>query len=351
MSINAMDDDSKRPVDTVLPGVWWRSAKNRYTLEIGWMLDKSMDLWEKLRSGLKFVFGGGLIEFVQVLYALRFRSVPVTIYDARAKEKEEGLSKADFFEKYGFVILDSKSAMTADDWKASNRDQESLVQEFYSKDQDGGAKYNKRMESFRNADTPVKEIYAEEAKKLIQSIIPRATKIMPPAKGILRTALPETGAYNRPAKVVHNDYGLNFDEIVNRNPFFDFDKQKKIYDETNAKEYMLINLWRPIKPMSTKLRSFPLCFLDSSTLSEDDFVMIDQGSLGLTTSLKFSPNHKFYYYPDMTVDEVVVFKQFHRVRAEDSARMPVFHTAFPDPAADKNTESRHSFEYRVGLMI
>ena len=53
----------------------------------------------------------------------------------------------------------------------------------------------------------------------------------------------------------------------------------------------------------------------------------------------------------MTIDEVIVFKQFHRIRNENSARMPVFHTAFADPAADENTEGRISFEYRVGLLL
>jgi len=113
---------------------------------------------------------------------------------------------------------------------------------------------------------------------------------------------------------------------------------------------MLINLWRPIKPMNQPLRSLPLCFLDSSTLSENDFVSIDSMSLGISTGLKENPNHRFYYYPDMTVDEVVVFKQFHTFRNETVARMPVFHTAFPDPAADETTQGRVSFEYRVGLL-
>merc|ERR1712241_28391 len=114
---------------------------------------------------------------------------------------------------------------------------------------------------------------------------------------------------------------------------------------------MLVNFWRPIKPMSTPCRSLPLCFLDSTTLSEDDFVSLDGGSGGVSTSLKQNPKHKFYYYPDMTVDEVVAFKQFHQVRNESIARMPVFHTAFADPAADKTTEGRVSFEYRVSILL
>jgi len=308
-----------------------------------------MGFWKRFVSALEFFFLGGLIDTLVFTYAYKFRSVPITVYDARAKEAEEGLSKAEFFEKYGFVILNATSSMTAEDWERSDRDQSALIKEYNSRSNDGGAAYSKRMDAFRNADTPVKNIYAEETKELVKSIIPRAKEIMPPAKGIRR--LVGGGLLNSPAKLVHNDYGLVFDEIVERNPFFDFDKQRTIYEETQSDEYMLINLWRPIKPMKSPLRSFPLCFLDSSTLSKEDFVTVDNKSLGLAVTLKNNPDHRFYYYPDMTVDEVVVFKQFHRIRNETSSRMPVFHTAFPDPAADENTEDRVSFEYRVGLLV
>jgi len=305
--------------------------------------------WRKrIAAAFKFLFLGGLWDTIVSTYALLMRRIPVTIYDARAKEAEEGLSKAEFFDKYGFVLLNSKSAMTAEDWVASERDVKGELKDINKISVDGGAAHRMRMDEFRNEDTPVKRIYAEEAKDMLKSILPRAKTIMPPAKGIRRDL--SGGLLNGPAKQVHNDYGLVFDEVVERNPFFDFDKQRAIYEESKADEYMLVNFWRPIKPMSTPLRSMPLCFLDSSTLGEDDFVTVDNASLGLATSLKDNPGHKFYYYPDMTVDEVVVFKQFHQFRNETKARMPVFHTAFPDPAADKDTEGRVSFEYRVGLM-
>merc|ERR1712113_1229337 len=146
------------------------------------------------------------------------------------------------------------------------------------------------MNEFRNGDTPAKRIYTKEAEELIRSILPRATTVMPPARGIRRyiTRNPNKA----PARQVHNDYGLNFDDVVDRNPFFDFESQKAKYEETNSNEYMLVNLWRPIKPMSTPLRSQPLCFLDASTLSKDDFVSIDSLSLGVVTALKENPNHK-----------------------------------------------------------
>jgi len=54
--------------------------------------------------------------------------------------------------------------------------------------------------------------------------------------------------------------------------------------------------------------------------------------------LKQNPNRKFYYYPDMTVEKVVLYKQFHRFRNETIIRMLVLRTAFPDPAVDKSSQ-------------
>lgn len=340
---------SKRDVNARLPGTFWGGAKSTYVLDFDWMVSSQLGFRKRVMAAFRFFFMGGLLEFVKSFYALYFRSTPVTIHDARMKEAEEGLSKSDFFDKYGFVILDAPSAMTAEGWKESDRD---LGKQFFAaynnRTVDGGASYGKVMDDFRNGDTAVKKVYAPEAADLIRSIVPRAKVILPPARGIRRYLTKNPN--KAPAKQVHNDYGLDFEDVVSRNPFFDFDEQRALYEETEADEYMLVNLWRPVKPMAEPCRSFPLCFLDSSTLSEDDFVTIDSKSLGVATGLKENSAHRFYYYPDQTVDEVVVFKQFHQFRNESIARMPTFHTAFADPAADKSTEGRVSFEYRVGLL-
>merc|ERR1712194_127770 len=293
--------------------------------------------------------GTGLTSLFKSIYVFYIREIPATIYDARKLEQESTLSKSDFFDKYGFVLVDHKSAMTTEGWLESDRNLNELVGAFANNNK---TRYEEIMDDFRNGNTPVKQIYAKEVKELITKVVvPRATEVMPPARGIRRyiTSNPNKG----PAKQIHNDYGLDFDSVVEHNPAFDFEKQKQKYEDTQSGEYMLINLWRPIKPMdeTKKLRSFPLCFLDPNTLSdEDDFVTVDSKSLGVITGLKDNPNHTFYYYPDMTVDEVVVFKQFHVVRDEGKARMPVFHTAFTDPRANEDTEGRVSFEYRVGLI-
>jgi len=349
-SINVFDSTAKieqsRNVQTKIPGVFWRDSKTKYVMDIDWVFT-GKSILQRVKDSIKFFLSGGFFLFVESSYALYGRSVPATIYDARAKEKEEGLSKKEFFDKYGFVLLSHKTAMDADGWSESDRDIGKLLSSFNSND----GEYEKIMDDFRNGDTAVKSIYANEVVDLIRSIVPDVKTVMPPARGIRRYI---TNNLNKaPAKQVHNDYGLNFDEVVDRNPFFDFQSQRKKFEETDSDEYMLVNLWRPIRPMSDEpLRSFPLCFLDSSTISSDDFVSIDYNSFGVVTGLKQNPEqHKFYYYPDMTVDEVVIFKQFHKARNETLARMPTFHTAFADPTADENTEGRVSFEYRVGLLI
>ena len=45
--------------------------------------------------------------------------VEVVVSDARKKEAEEGLSKRQFFEKYGFVLMKHQTKMTNEDWLAN----------------------------------------------------------------------------------------------------------------------------------------------------------------------------------------------------------------------------------------
>ena len=68
--------------------------------------------------------------------------------------------------------------------------------------------------------------------------------------------------------------------------------------------------------------------------------------------LKQNPDHKWFYYPDMTNDETIAFIQF-----ENSKEVPytevqsVFHTAFTDPATPADAEKRKSCEFRVELHL
>ena len=188
---------------------------------------------------------------------------------------------------------------------------------------------------------------------LIRSLFPQTKEVMAPAEGTQRTV---SSNNSKPVKTLHTDYGAGygFDGLINNVKYIDFHSHQEKYQETGADEFMLVNFWRPIT-MSQNLRSNPLCFVDSSTVSIEDQVTVEfvkeNKTVGNIYTLKENPRHEFYFYPDMTNDEVVVFKQFHQVRNESTTRMPTFHTAFVDPAADEKTEGRTSFEYRVTILF
>ena len=108
--------------------------------------------------------------------------------------------------------------------------------------------------------------------------------------------------------------------------------------------------------MQDPVLSRPLCFCDPQTTRAEDFVSVQmdgqipggQRFLGI----KYHPRQTWYYYPEMTTDEVLVFKQCHFEKGQEThGRMPVCHTSFVHPDTARRTEPRCSFEYRVSYLI
>lgn len=67
--------------------------------------------------------------------------------------------------------------------------------------------------------------------------------------------------------------------------------------------------------MKEPIRHRPLTVLDSQTVKREDTLRTNL--FGVTkpgpariTMLKYNPDHRFYYYPLMQPDEVLVFKQY-----------------------------------------
>ena len=128
----------------------------------------------------------------------------------------------------------------------------------------------------------------------------------------------------------------------------------RVFIELTRRRYWVLNLWRPILPMQKPVQTSPLAFIDPATMEYSEFVKLDQtgqfpdGQRYLL--VKQSPKHKWYYYPNMTTDEVLLWRQWHVARGEELSRMPVPHSAFQEPGAPKKCEARCSFEHRVGVL-
>ena len=115
--------------------------------------------------------------------------------------------------------------------------------------------------------------------------------------------------------------------------------------------WALYNMWRPVSPPP---QDFPLAVCDARTVSRADEVTVtavtEERSGEIvhdTTGYLHSGAHRWHYYPDMTRDEVIVFKA-HDSDSSRSGRVP--HTAFTDPTCPAGVATRASVEMR-GLAL
>ena len=171
---------------------------------------------------------------------------------------------------------------------------------------------------------------------------------------------------------VHQDYGLTFQDYITGVSAYDpsgyaIKSIQEKYDRDEVKGIMVINVWRPIGgyvaeiPMMYK----PLAVCDPATVKVEDTVhtgydaQLFGGAKGKTTdqmSLKSNAAHDWYYYPRMTDNEVLVFKQIEVWKNDPKERkeMPVrgcFHTALDDPNTPEGTAPRCSTECRVLVYL
>lgn len=113
-------------------------------------------------------------------------------------------------------------------------------------------------------------------------------------------------------------------------------------DALAAGRFAFINVWRSIDDAHPVSRS-PLAVCDENSIAEADkfkYELRFPDRTGENYSLKFSEAHEWFYYPQMTMDECLVFKVFDS--AEDGEPRFVFHSAFDDPATSRRRRASRS---------
>ena len=107
----------------------------------------------------------------------------------------------------------------------------------------------------------------------------------------------------------------------------------------------VINLWRPIRG---PLRDAPLAMCDGRTVAPGDLVASDlvyPNRSGETYSVKYNPDHRWFYFPEMTVDEALLLKCYDSETDGRTRFGP--HTAFVDPTTPPDALPRESIELRT----
>lgn len=125
----------------------------------------------------------------------------------------------------------------------------------------------------------------------------------------------------------------------------------------NVAGFMLIGFWRTTE-MSGPLRHMPLALCDPNSLDRSDLIpnsianIAPRGQRTEHLALRFNPKQRWYYYPEMTTDEVLAFKLCEYLKDDpDAPPQNVFHSAFQDPDAPSDCERRQSCEHRASVMI
>lgn len=259
-----------------------------------------------------------------------FRTVekakPMKIHNARLLEKSEGLSKQAFFQKHGFVLLRHGTKMTEEDWTTKWVDCD------MSQSIEGCGKYTKEVE------------------KLVPLICPEAkdAKML----GNHRRG-PDAQTFAFYIHGIHQDYGITADDFARSGAEPGW---KDRFDCLDTKGFMVIDFWRPVKPMVGPLRDQPLALCDPTSAKFEDVVSkfthgyIEGGAY--TFDLKYNKGHIWYYYPEMMLDEVLVFKQFQYFKNQAGPELNTCaHTSFRDPTTPPGAQARHSSECRMGVWF
>jgi hypothetical protein len=149
----------------------------------------------------------------------------------------------------------------------------------------------------------------------------------------------EQKQFREPATMVHNDYTQKSGHVCLRENLGDD-------AERLAKgRFQIINLWRPLVNL---VQNFPLVFCDARTIETADIVPTERRSpthIGEILLATFNPRHRWYYFSNMTGDEVLAFKTFD---SENPGQNPgSIHTSICIPDAPPDAPPRESIETRA----
>ena len=110
-----------------------------------------------------------------------------------------------------------------------------------------------------------------------------------------------------------------------------------------------VNLWRPIRG---PVRRSPLALLDAGSVAPDDLLATDHiypDRVGEIYHVAHNPDHRWFYFPEMERDEVVLIKGYDS--HEDGRARFTPHTAFDHPETTVDTPPRESIELRALLIF
>ncbi|MFC0401297.1 CmcJ/NvfI family oxidoreductase [Paraburkholderia rhizosphaerae] len=190
----------------------------------------------------------------------------------------------------------------------------------------------------------IKSVYYPESEQLIKRVTGARRVVI--FDHTLRDggAEPASGVHH-PVKAIHNDQTF----VSGRRRVRDHAPAGEV-DEWLKGHTAIVNLWRPI---GAPIESAPLAMCDSRSIALNDLIPMDlhrqDGEVGEVYAFAFSAQHRWFYFPQMTPEEVLLLKIYDS--AGDGIARLTAHTAFDDPTSAADALPRRSIELRTLLLF
>ena len=144
-----------------------------------------------------------------------------------------------------------------------------------------------------------------------------------------------------PAVTIHNDYTADSGPRRLRDHFVESPGEA---EELLDRRFAIVNVWRSIRGT---VRSSPMALCDSASVAPEDFIPVKRQAkdrVGEIQMLLCNPAHRWYYFPNMNIDEALLIKTYDSETDGTSRFTP--HTSFDDPTAAADAPPRESLETR-----
>ena len=194
------------------------------------------------------------------------------------------------------------------------------IGETVSLDREGFAlvRQNSEVNDFYDEDK-VRSVYYPEAERLIKAATgaDRVFVFDHTVRKRVQGAADRDGGLRQPVARVHVDH------TERSGPQRVRDLIPDEAEELLKGRVQIINLWRPIRG---PLLDSPLAVCDARTVRPNELVAADlvfPNRVGETYSVKYNPDHQWFYVPKMTADEVLLLKCFDSRPTDAPALRPI----------------------------
>jgi hypothetical protein len=144
-----------------------------------------------------------------------------------------------------------------------------------------------------------------------------------------------------PASIVHNDYTARSGVKRLRDHFANDPSEA---EKLLQRRFAIVNVWRSI---AGTVYNHPLALCDATTVRPEDLASVERRAEERTGELQVAlhdPGHRWYYFPEMRMDEALLFKTFDS-GTDGRARFTI-HSSFEVPDAPIDAPPRESIETR-----